>query len=51
MFSYGCGEINKQTEILLTMLINSNASQYIATFKTHLSYISIYMVLYSTASH
>ena len=38
------------------MLINSNASQYTATFKTHwcivkLSYISVYMVLYSTDSH
>ena len=37
------------TETLLTWLINGNASQYVATFKTtkaflKLSYISIYMI-------
>ena len=44
------------TETLLTRLINGNASQYVATFKTteaflKLSYISIYIILCSTDSH
>ena len=36
------------TETLLTRLINGNARQYVATFKTtELSYISIYMTFYA----
>ena len=40
------------TDTLLTRLINCNACQYVATFKTfELSYTSISMALCSTDSH